>query len=589
MGRKTSKLRLCRASISLAFMGEKVMRLTVARRLGLGFGLAFAVLLSVAIFSLFSLGRLNAQINWMVDKDWRKVELSNEISFAANDVLRILAGMMYDTSHITEQKALIQQDRERVAKNLEQLDRLIYMPKGQQLLLELRAKRQAFAETYPKIVWMLESGNSTEAQKLFEDVGLEQLHAYVNAADVFVRFQGDLFESSAGKAKATYEETRNTLIMAVMATALLMVVLSCWIVRSVTRPLGGEPEAARDAVRRIAEGDLTVNIATRANDRDSLLAALLQMRDRLAATISEIKQGANGVSDAAKNLSVGTDQLSQSAAVQSEAASSMAAAIEQVTTSIVQVSENAGEAHSITGEAGRLSVEGNAIIGNTVREMLAITDAVSHVSQKIEVMGNNSQKISGIVAMIRDVAEQTNLLALNAAIEAARAGEHGRGFAVVADEVRKLAERTSSATLEIGSMIKAFQLGADEAVRAMGHTSECVEKGVRMAQQANLSMSSITQSSQQAVHRVNDIATALQEQKAAGGILAANVERVAQMAEENNAATCEAADTARRLESLAETVHRALGRFHIEKCPGVRGQDHMIAFSVWATEAPDRR
>ncbi|MBI3145151.1 MAG: MCP four helix bundle domain-containing protein, partial [Pseudogulbenkiania sp.] len=117
----------------VSLYGEKIMRLTVARRLGLGFGFAFAVLLSVAIFSLFSLGRLNSQINWMVDKDWRKVELSNEISFAANDVLRILAGMMYDTSHITEQKVLIQQDREQVAKNLEQLDKLIYMPKGQQL------------------------------------------------------------------------------------------------------------------------------------------------------------------------------------------------------------------------------------------------------------------------------------------------------------------------------------------------------------------------------------------------------------------------------------------------------------------------
>ncbi|MBI3145919.1 MAG: methyl-accepting chemotaxis protein, partial [Pseudogulbenkiania sp.] len=429
-------------------------------------------------------------------------------------------------------------------------------------------------------VGMLESGHNTDAQKLFEDVGLEQLHAYVRATDTLVHFQGDLFESSAKKAKVTYEETRNALIMAVIATALLMIAFSYWIVRSVTQPLGGEPEVARDAVRRIAEGDLTVNIATRANDQDSLLVALLQMRDKLAATISEIKHGANGVSDAAKSLSEGADHLSQSTAVQSEAASSMVAAIEQVTSSIVQVSENAGEAHSITGEAGRLSVEGNAIIGNSVKEMLTIAQAVSHVSQKIETMGNNSQKISGIVEMIRDVAEQTNLLALNAAIEAARAGEHGRGFAVVADEVRKLAERTSSATLEIGSMIKAFQLGADDAVMAMGHTSECVEKGVRMAEQANLSISSITQSSQQAVHRVNDIATALQEQKAAGGILAANVERVAQMAEENNAATCEAAGTARRLESLAETVHRALGRFHIEERLSVRGQDHMMAFSI---------
>lgn len=544
------------------------MHLTVAKRLGLGFGFAFAMLVGIAVFALISLGQLNAQINHMVDKDWRKVELSNEITYAANDVAHRLSAMMFDASHLQEHKGVIQQRRDLVVKNLEQLDKLVYKPKGQKMIAELREKRAAFAVTYPQIIGMLESGQLIEAQKLFSEKGLDELRAYVNASDAFVRFQGDLLNESAVEAKAIYEMTRNMLIGVVAVTALLVAGLSFWIVRGVTRPLGGEPEAARDAVRRIAAGDLTADFVTRTGDQDSLLAALKTMRDSLATTIGKVMQDASGVADAAQSLSVGTEQLAQSTAVQSEAAASMAAAIEQVASSIVQVSDNAGEAHTITGKAGRLSTEGAVIIGTSMDEMLAIATAVGEASHKIETMGDSSKKISGIVKVIRDVAEQTNLLALNAAIEAARAGEQGRGFAVVADEVRKLAERTSTATKEITVMIDTVQAGACDAVAAMSNAADRVGKGVQMAEAANHAMLSISKSSQEAVDCVNEIAGALREQEVAGESLSANVERVAQMIEENSAATNEAADTAQRLGALAKGVRTSLSHFQIGSVAG---------------------
>lgn len=539
------------------------MRLTVAKRLGLGFGIAFAMLVSVATLALVNLNTIGAQVDVMVGKDWKKVTLANEISYAANDLARTLSGMLFDTSHISEQKAIFKQRRDLMVRNLDLLDQLVYMPKGRELMAKLRQARDAFAATYPVIVSMVEAGRMTDAQQLYAEKGLPQLQAYLEALDAFVRFQGELLNSSAAEGRATIEMTRNILIVAMVTMSLLITVLGVWIVRGVTRPLGGEPEAARDAVQRIASGDLTAEFVTRSGDRDSLLAALKVMRDSLATTISEVKLGATSVASAAQSLSVGAGQLAQSTAIQSDAAASMAAAIEQVTTSINHVSESAGEAHLITGDAGQLSANGAAIIRATMDEMRAIAHAVGDVSQKIEAMGDNSKMISGIVLVIRNVAEQTNLLALNAAIEAARAGEMGRGFAVVADEVRKLSERTASATREITSMIDAVQVGASEAVAAMDHAAGRVDKGVRMAEEATQAMSNISLRSQNAVDCVKDIAGALKEQTVAGDCLSENVERVAQMIEENSAATNEAADTAHRLGKLAQAVHVSLGRFHV--------------------------
>ena len=241
----------------------------------------------------------------------------------------------------------------------------------------------------------------------------------------------------------------------------------------------------------------------------------------------------------------------------------MAAAVEQVTVSISHVAESAASARSLAEETGSLSTEGKDLVQNTIGEINKIADSVSKSSEVIHTLGEQSNKISSIVNVIKEIADQTNLLALNAAIEAARAGEQGRGFAVVADEVRKLAERTSLSTKEIAVMIDAVQHGSKSAVQSMDEGRSQVGAGIQMAAQSGDSMARVQTATHQVIDVVEDISTALREQSSASVQIAQNVEKIAQMTEENSAAINEVSQSANLLEQLAAALKKSVSHFKI--------------------------
>jgi methyl-accepting chemotaxis protein len=193
--------------------------------------------------------------------------------------------------------------------------------------------------------------------------------------------------------------------------------------------------------------------------------------------------------------------------------------------------------------------------------MSRISDSVNQSARLIQTLGEHSDQISAIVNVIKEIADQTNLLALNAAIEAARAGEQGRGFAVVADEVRKLAERTSKSTEEISAMISNIQIGTTGAVSSMEEGSTRVRDGVKMARQAGESMLKIRSGAEQVIASVSEIMSALKEQSIASGQVAGNVEQIARMTEQNNAEVQEIARTAEHLEQLAASLQSSVSQF----------------------------
>ena len=310
--------------------------------------------------------------------------------------------------------------------------------------------------------------------------------------------------------------------------------------------------------------DFTVRVNVKKHDEiGQTTSALNRLLDKLQDNLNSIAAGAQSVAAAANEMSSTSTHVATASTQQSEAASDMAATVEEMTVSINHVADRSLEANRISSESGRLASSGEEVIGHTVEDMNDIASTVNEAAALIQQLEANSQQISNVVAVIRDVADQTNLLALNAAIEAARAGEQGRGFAVVADEVRKLAERTSTSTKEISSTIDTMRTSASNAVDSMQGVVSRVALGVERAQEANTSIKQIGEGSRNAVHMVEEITEAIREQGTATNNIAMQVERIAQMSEESSAAAANSAQAAQDLDRLAGDMQRIVSAYRL--------------------------
>lgn len=333
------------------------------------------------------------------------------------------------------------------------------------------------------------------------------------------------------------------------------------IARSVSRQLGGEPSVAAAIMQRVAAGDLTTRIDH--VPQGSLLFAVNQMVASLRELIQTIQQEAVQLVNNAENIAQASDNVSHAAIQQADATSSMAAAIEELTVSSNHIAESATETAHDTTEAVELSGQGAERVRKASQAIQKISSTVSDASDRIRALEARAEQISSIANVIKDIAGQTNLLALNAAIEAARAGEQGRGFAVVADEVRKLAERTSTATTEIEQMIASIQGETGGAVDAMSSALPEVQEGATLSDAAMESLHAIEHGARRTLERVAEVAEATKEQSAASTSIAQRVEQIAHMVEETAATIRGTAQTARDLETIAGNLKQQVGRFNI--------------------------
>ncbi|MDP2805168.1 MAG: methyl-accepting chemotaxis protein, partial [Gallionellaceae bacterium] len=347
-----------------------------------------------------------------------------------------------------------------------------------------------------------------------------------------------------------------------MTTVVIALSVGLGITRNVLRQLGGDPTEVARVVNTMADGDFTQH-ATHTLVTGSLLADAFRMQSNLSTMISKIKLQSSSVGDMANSLASSARQIATNVDQESDSVSSMAAAIEELSVATTEINSRGSNAKRVASDSQNSANQGAQVVDKSVSGLMMTANEIKNASSEVSRLGEDASRITDVVKVIREIADQTNLLALNAAIEAARAGEQGRGFAVVADEVRKLAERTANSTNEITAMSTKISDAVSHALEGMSKVVQSTQQGVADAELAQTAIASIKQGFGEVVHMIDEMSLSLAEQNVAATDLAKNTELVAQMSEGNSSAAQNLLALANQLESEAGEVRAAVGVFKV--------------------------
>jgi methyl-accepting chemotaxis protein len=442
------------------------------------------------------------------------------------------------------------------------------------------------------LVWLHNNIENPERKKLLADIELKEpqyvqaaneLHALIverntlvsgtmapignkivsDVEDLKLAYKAEQDEIGPRLVASNHQAVTTILTIAGVAT-LVAALLATFITLGIVRPVKAMVASLRDIAE--GEGDLTARVEAKSRDElgdlanwvNTFIAKVHDIIFEVATATDEVASGATEIAASAEEMAAGIEE-------QSAQVDQVTTAMEEMSTSVVQVADKARDAATSADESGKVAGNGGEIVQQTIDGMNSISEAVSAGAASVTELGRRGEQIGQIIGVINDIADQTNLLALNAAIEAARAGEHGRGFAVVADEVRKLAERTQQATEEVTSSIKEIQDETGEAVKRMDDGIEQVKAGVDHAEQAGDSLRLIVTNAQDLSQMVASIAAVTEQQSAAAEQVSRNVENIASVSRESAQGASQAASAAAQMSGKAEQLRQIVSQFKLRQ------------------------
>jgi methyl-accepting chemotaxis protein len=539
--------------------------MTLRTQVAIGFSLLFAVCL-VAFTSLYwSIDRVKGAVEEVTENRYPKVVAAFEIidlvsrNYTATANLIGLGSGKPDDAFRAEMKLVSEQITER----FKQLEATVRSARGKELIGNALGARKQYTSSRATALELAARGELDAARKhLGADTNAARIR-YQEALGAFISFQSTNTREAAAAAASTHRNAAITAIASALLVALAIVGLFLFLLRTLRRLLGGEPAAARRIAAEIAAGRLDCPIEVRAGDRDSVIASLSAMRDALRKLVAEIGAGAQAVRASAQEALGTSGRLAGLVAHQSDETSAAAATIEELTVSVGQIADSARAAESAAVEARKTAESGARAIADGLGRINQIAESVRNAEAAMSELGVKAREISTVVRVISEIAEQTNLLALNAAIEAARAGEAGRGFAVVADEVRGLAERTSISTAEITRVVDSIQSVAADTQSKMGAVATQVRGQEQVSAEVSEAIGGISAAAARVSTAVTEMSGSLEEQTQASNGIARKVEEIARMNESSDATAREVSALARALDELSGRLAQTSAAFRV--------------------------
>lgn len=542
--------------------------LSVGQRLAILVALPLAVILLVVISSLSSFAKINAGVGHIYDDRVVPLTLLKKVNDAyAIDMVTAINKATIGMMTPAEAYRLISSAEKQAKDNWAAYQKADMTEQERKLVQEIGAHTDKALRRANSAADLLQPmGDSMALTDKGDPVIMEyngDFYEYIDPItsrlQTLIDMQLQVAQQERASAQHIYDTAFTAFIGIAVVAVALMVLFGSWVARSISRPLNQLRSAIETTERN---RDLTVHVDIAQNDEIGSVAHAFQaMINRFREILSDVRDTSAHLQQSAQQLANNTEQTREGASMQMRETDQVATATTEMTHAIEEVSRNAHQAADAANNANRETESGNKVLDEALASIHNLANRIDAAGQVIKRVETDSASIGSVLDVIRGIAEQTNLLALNAAIEAARAGEQGRGFAVVADEVRSLAQRTQESTQEIQGMIERLQAGAREAVRSMADGSDEMQRTMAQAARAGESLAAI----KQAVAMINDmntqIASATEEQMAVSQEISRNVVNISDVAKSSARSVQEVDKTSRELNNAATRLAGLVNEF----------------------------